>query len=121
MNKLRSLITSPTAWFYVYLTIVQTVSGFYLAGSIEPPPSFAFLYTFGFFWVIGWWLLQDSRKRSVGWVLDMGLFLYIAWPLIMPYYLLKTRGVKGVLAILVFIGVYLMAALFGLALYIVTT
>jgi len=119
--KLHSLIASPTAWLYIYLTIVQIVSGFYLAGSIKPPPSFALLYTFGLFWGISWWLLKDSRKRGVGWVLDMGLFLYIAWPLIVPYYLLKTRGVKGLLVILVFIGVYLMAALFGVALYTLTT
>jgi len=39
----------------------------------------------------------------------------------MPYYLLKTRGVKGLLVILVFIGVYLIAALFGVVLYTLTT
>jgi hypothetical protein len=117
MNKFHSLIASPTALLYMYLTVVQIVSGFYLAGSIEPPPPFALLYALGFLWVIGWWLLKDSRKRGVEWVLDMGLFLYIAWPLIMPYYLLKTRGVRGLFVILVFIGVYLTAAIVGVVLY----
>jgi hypothetical protein len=117
MNKFHSLIASPTALLYMYLTVVQIVSGFYLADSIEPPRPFALLYALGFLWVIGWWLLKDSRKRGVEWVLDMGLFLYIAWPLIMPYYLLKTRGVRGFFVILVFIGVYLTAAIVGVVLY----
>jgi hypothetical protein len=102
----------------MYLTVVQLASGFYLAGSIEPPPPFGLLYALGFLWVIGWWLLKDSRKRGVEWVLDMGLFLYLAWPLILPYYLLKTRGVKGLLVILVFIGVFVMAAIVGGVLYV---
>ena len=118
MNKFLSQIASPTKLLYMYVAVVQIVSGFYLAGSIEPPPLFALLYALGFLWIIGWWLLKDSRKLGVEWVLDMGLFLYIAWPLIMPYYLLKTRGVKGILAIIVFIGVFVMAAMAGIGLYV---
>ena len=118
MNKFLSQVASPTKLLYMYVAVVQIVSGFYLAGSIEPPPLFALLYALGFLWIIGWWLLKDSRKLGVEWVLDMGLFLYIAWPLIMPYYLLKTRGVKGILAIIVFIGVFVMAAMAGIGLYV---
>jgi hypothetical protein len=48
----------------------------------------------------------------------MGLFLYIAWPVIMPYYLVKTRGAKGLLVILGFVGAYLGAQMAGVALYV---
>ena len=53
----------------------------------------------------------DSGKRGVKWVYDPGFFLCIAWPLVMPYYLVKTRSAKGLLVILVFIGAYVGAAL----------
>lgn len=47
----------------------------------------------------------------------MGLFLYIAWPFVMPYYLLKTRGAKGLLLILAFAGVYVGALIAGAMLH----
>ena len=95
MGRFFSTVTSPTALLYAFLALAQVASGIYLERELEPPPSFALIYTFGFLWVIGWWLLKDSRKRGVAWVFDMGLFLYLAWPFIMPYYLLKTRGREG--------------------------
>jgi hypothetical protein len=121
MSKLLAQVASPTALLYVFLVITQIVSGFYLASELEPPPSFTLLYALGFLWVVGWWMLSDSRKHGIGWVLDMGLFLYIAWPFILPYYLLKTRGAKGLLVILGFIGVYIGALVVGGVLYILVT
>lgn len=102
----------------MYVTIVQIVSGFYLADGIDPPPLFSLLYALGLLWVMGWWLLKDNGKRGVEWVVDLGLFLYIAWPLIMPYYLLKTRGARGIFLILVFVGVYVISAMAGVGLYV---
>ncbi|HEX8920459.1 MAG TPA: hypothetical protein VF766_03210, partial [Pyrinomonadaceae bacterium] len=95
MSKSLSKLGTPTALLYIFVVLTQVASGVYLAREVEPPPSFALLYALGFLWVIGWWLLKDSRERKVEWVFDMGLFLYIAWPFIMLYYLLKTRGIQG--------------------------
>jgi len=36
----------------------------------------------------------DSREKQALRVWDMGFFLLLAWPVIVPYYLVKTRGVK---------------------------
>jgi hypothetical protein len=62
--------------------------------------------------------MRDSRQRGIKWVFDMGLFLYMAWPFIMPYYLFKTRGAKGLLTILIFVGAYVGAYLAGVILYV---
>jgi hypothetical protein len=51
------------------------------------------------------------------WIYDIGFFLYLAWPIVMPYYLLKSRGAKGILAVLAFIGVYVGATVLGIVLY----
>jgi hypothetical protein len=115
MTKLLSRMTSPAALLYIFVTINQVIAGIYLARDIEPPSAFTFLYPLGLLWLIGWWLQTDSRKYGVAWVFDMGLFLYIAWPLIMPYYLFRTRGLKGFLPILAFIGTYLGAYVMGAA------
>lgn len=121
MSKTPSRIASPTALLYVFVVITQLASGVYLAGELEPPELFTLLYALGFLWAVGWWLRSDSRGRGVGWPLDTGLFLYIAWPVILPYYLLKTRGLKGLLVILLFAGVYVGALLAGATLYVLLT
>ena len=113
MPRLLSQFTSPTALLYIFLVITQVIAGFYVSRNIELPPAYTLLYPLGFLWIIGWWLEKDSRKNGVAWVFDMGLFLYIAWPLIILYYLFKTRGVKAFLIILTFIGIALGTYLLG--------
>jgi hypothetical protein len=98
---------------------MQTALGIYSAGQIPPPPAFSFFNYVGLLWIMGWWLLADSRKRGIAWVLDMGFFLSIAWIVVMPYYLLKTRGAKGLLLILAFLSAYFGALMLGAALYVV--
>ena len=117
MSNFLSKLGTPTGLLYLFVVVTQLASGIYLASGREPPPSFSLLYTVGFLWIIGWWLLKDSRERGVRWAYDMGFFLYIAWPFIMLYYLLKTRGTQGLLAILSFAGVYVGALLAGMMLY----
>ena len=117
MRNFLPRIVSPTALLYVYVTFTQITNGIYFAGNIEPPPGFSAIYRLGFLWIVGWWLLTDSRKRGVALVYDIGMFLYIAWPLIMPYYLVTTRRAKGLLLIFAFVSIYIGAAVVGMALY----
>ena len=121
MTRFLSTITSPTALLYIFLVSTQIIAGVYLSRDIELPPAYIFLYRLALLWIIGWWLQKDSRKHNVAWVFDMGLFLYIAWPFIMPYYLLKTRGLKALLTILTFVGIYLGAYMIGVAIYVFLT
>jgi hypothetical protein len=113
MSKYLSQLVTPTPLLYIFLSLAQVATGIYTVSKHEPPLLFQLTYTYGLLWVIGWWLVRDSGKRGVGLVFDMGLFLYIAWPLVMPYYLLKTRGAKGLLVILGFLGVYMGGAVVG--------
>jgi hypothetical protein len=117
MSNFLSKVISPTSLLYIYLILTSIALGIYLGSQIEPPAVFTFIYSAGFLWIVGWWLLTDSRKRGVAWVYDIGFFLYIAWPFIMPYYLVKTRRAKGLLLILAFVGTYVAALAVGMALY----
>lgn len=117
MTKFFSQIASPTGLLWIFLVTTQIVSGIYLSRGIEPPAPYTLLHTIGFLWIIGWWLQKDSQKHGVKWVFDLGFFLTIAWPFIMPYYLFKTRSVRSLLTVLAFVGVYLGAYIIGAALY----
>ncbi|HEV3469931.1 MAG TPA: hypothetical protein VG148_11465 [Pyrinomonadaceae bacterium] len=117
MSKPFPQIFTPAVLLYLCVFVGQVAVGFYGAGEAEPSPAFSLLYAVGFLWVVGWWLRRDGRRRGVRWVLDMGMFLYLAWPFIMPYHLLKTRGAKGLLLILAFAGVYVGGLALGVVLY----
>ena len=117
MSNFLPRLVSPTSLLYIYLTLMQIAHGIYFASEIEPPSAFSLMYSVGFLWIVGWWLLTDSRKRGIAWVYDIGFFLFIAWPFIMPYYLFKTRRAKGLLPIFAFIGAYIGALGVGMALY----
>ena len=116
INFLAKLL-SPTALLYIYVAFTAIAQGAYFASGIEEPPGFTVIVPLGYLWIVGWWLMKDSRKRGVAWVYDMGLFLNIAWPFLMPYYLVKTRGAKGLLVIVAFVGAFIAAFGLGAALY----
>jgi len=121
MSKYLSRIVTPTSLLYILVSFAQVATGIYSVSKHQPPPLFQLTYAIGFLWISGWWLARDSGKRGVDLVFDTGLFLYIAWPLVMPYYLLKTRGAKGLFVILAFLGVYLGGAAVGATLYVLLT
>jgi hypothetical protein len=114
MATVLSRVLSPTVLLYSFVVITQFAYGLYLGQQIETPGLYTLLHWTAQLWIIGWWLRTDSGKRGVGWVYDMGFFLCIAWPLVMPYYLVKTRRAKGLLIILAFVGVYVGAAIAGI-------
>ncbi|SRR6266851_8638178 len=115
MASVLSRILSPTVLLYSFIVISQIGFGLYYARQIEPPAGLTLIYPLALLWIVGWWLRTDSRKRGIPWVYDMGLFLNIAWPFIMPYYLLKSRGARGLLIILGFVSAYVGAVLLGIA------
>ena len=65
-------IISPTVLLYSFVVVTEAGQGFYFASGYEPPPAFILVIPLGFLWIIGWWLLVDSRKRGIAWVYDMG-------------------------------------------------
>ena len=107
---------SPTVLLYSFVVITQFAYGLYLGQQIETPGAYTLLHWAAQLWIIGWWLRTDSRKRNVAVVYDLGFFLYLAWPIVMPYYLVKSRGAKGLLVVLGFVGAYFGATIVGIIL-----
>ena len=105
---------------YLFVVVGQVAQGFYAARGIEPPPGYTLTYALGFIWMIGRWMLRDSRERGISLVYDQGMFLYIVWPIIMPYYLIKTRGSKGLRVIFAFVVAYIGALVIGIILGLLT-
>jgi polyferredoxin len=115
MATVLSRVFSPAPLLYTFVVITQFAYGAYLGAQLQFPEGIRLIYLIGMLWAVGWWLRTDSRRRAVLSVYDLGFFLYLAWPLVMPYYLLKTRGAKGLLVMLGFVVAYVGAAIIGIA------
>jgi hypothetical protein len=108
------IISLPLIFFIGFMLISQVANGMYVGLEKDPSGGFRLLQHLVLFSLAGDWLLKDTRHHHVDWVFDMGFFLFIAWPLILPFYLFKTRGFTAVLIILGFLGGYFVATLFGM-------
>ena len=67
----------------------------YAATQAEPSPVVALFLTSGPLMAVLLWLQKDARRTGVGAVQDWGYFLFLAWPIIIPWYAFKTRGPSG--------------------------
>jgi hypothetical protein len=54
------------------------------------------------------WVLSDARKRRLPLCYDYDAFLFFAWPLVLPIYLVQTRGWRAIFAMLGFASLYLL-------------
>jgi hypothetical protein len=67
----------------------------YAAAQLEPVGVVALFLSFGPLAVVILWLQKDARRTGVPAVLDWGMFLWFAWPVVIPWYAWKTRGRAG--------------------------
>jgi hypothetical protein len=79
---------------FVLVTLTQIERGACYARHLEVPGSSVLIQYVVLFCLMAYWLDRDSREKRVGRVWDVGFFLLIAWPVIIPYHLIKTRGIK---------------------------
>jgi hypothetical protein len=107
-----------TTLLYGFFSVSQISRGAYLAYGIEPPPAYELLHFVGIVWILGWWLRQDLAKHKVGWPLDLGMFLQIAWPAVVPYYLFRTRGVRAFIIIAIFVAMYFTPLVIGASIHV---
>jgi hypothetical protein len=59
---------------------------------LEPHPFVALIIAIAPLIAAIGWLRADARARHVSLVHDMGLFLWLAWPALIPWYAVRTRG-----------------------------
>lgn len=79
----------------------------YLALGMEPLPSFEFLYTFGFLCGVVWFLKAESEKSAAARAYCPGVTIGLGWFFLLPYHLLKSRGVEGLIPLFALIGTFL--------------
>lgn len=76
------------------------------------------LWAFIFAILVAVWAVNEPKQRDFSAPFEFSAFLYFAWPIVLPYYLYKTRGYEGVILFLGFAAMYLTPFLSGLVAYI---
>lgn len=67
--------------------------------------------------LVGTWVLYDNKSGNFEKPFDFGFFLYLFLPVLLLYYLIRTRGHEGVVTYLGFIAVYIAPEFLGLFAY----
>lgn len=74
--------------------------GFYQFHGLETLPALDAIYEVSFVCGGVWWLRAEGRRSAVTPVYCQGMLFGIGWLIIIPYHLLKTRGVRGLIPLL---------------------
>ena len=82
-----------------FVIFIQSVQGICAANDMVPSGAFVFLSYLGTLWLVDDWFSRDSKVYKVKWAYDMGFFLYLSWPVLIPFYLFKTRGLSSAFSI----------------------
>ena len=76
----------------VLYTVNSAASGYY--GEI-PSAEANVMYAVGFSLLLTWWVHVDRKKRRYPAPFEFGAFVFFAWIVVVPFYLIHTRRWKG--------------------------
>ena len=93
----------------------------YFALDLEPLPSFEFLYTYGFLCGVIWFLKAEADRSALARVYCPGITLGMGWVFLLPYHLLKSRGLRGLIPLFALIGTYLTLQVLAAIVYVLHT
>ena len=88
-------------------------------GRVEAFNQCEFLYTAAFLCGVVWWLNAEAGTSAVKRVYCRGLLVAAGWLIIIPYHLLKTRGVKGLIPLVALVGSFVIAYISALVVYMI--
>ena len=91
----------------ILIFIYNFAAMFYQLSRMEPLPTVEFLYIVALPCGIVWWFRSEKRKSAVTHVYCEGVIAYYGFAFTVPYHLLKTRGVKGLLPLLALVASYI--------------
>jgi|GEM_PF-942499 len=114
MNKFHSSLMTANLMLLAFMLLAEAGGTMFAVVANEVPAGFELLKTLGYVYALGYWLEADGRRRDFRWPYCRGIFLNLVWPLLIPYYLFKTRGARAFLTLLIFGAMYGLSMSVGL-------
>ncbi len=83
----------------VTLTFIYSVGlGALASRGVSAPYGSSLFWRFAFALFMARWAAIDRRSHSFNVPFEFDAFVFFAWVLVVPYYLLKTRGPRGLIS-----------------------
>jgi hypothetical protein len=89
-------------WFYAFALALASV--WQPHGVLSPNANYVSQAAFSF--ILSFWVTADARKRHHPLCYDYDSFVFFLWPVVVPVYLLRTRGWRALLTGLCFLGIW---------------
>jgi len=102
-------MVAPTLTLWLYVIAFAVVSAATPDG--ELPKRVDSISRIAFSLVMAFWVVADAHKRGRRLCHDYDAFVFFAWPLVVPVYLIQTRGIRALLTLLCFAGIWIGAFL----------
>ena len=75
----------------------------------------SFLWSILFAVVMALWTSNDAKTRGLYKPYEYSYLVFLFWPFVLPYHLIKTWGAEGLLMFLGVLGIYFLPFISGLA------
>jgi hypothetical protein len=117
----RSFPYSKPLIFLLVLTAIHTVGLSIVAihAVIAPLEQSEGLWVIVFGLILTWWVYDDRGSRKFKVPFEFEYFVLFGWPIVVPYYLYRRLGRRGLLFGLGVWGLYLVAYLVAAVIYVV--
>lgn len=113
-------LVAPFGRVVVLSLALSAFSGAYAFFRTEPSFVISILGYYSLPVYIGFWVLDDARKRQFWPCFDFGTFLFFGWPAVVPWYLIRTRGSKGIPLALAVLGLIVLPSVVAVLIYLLT-
>ena len=71
------------------------MAAFYGFTQVQPAPIVGLGIAILPFLTCAWWVSGDARAKKIPFAMDWGLLAWVAWPVLVPWYAWRTRGLRG--------------------------
>ena len=92
----------PTLMLWLYVIAFVVISAMHSSGSV--PKSAELLARATLALILAQWVTADARMRQQHLCYDYDSFAFFAWPIVLPVYLFRTRGLRAFLTLLALLG-----------------
>ena len=112
---IAALRSAPLLWLIASAALFSVEVGFATRYGEDIPRSTQTLWLLSSGFALAWWVRLDKRVRRFDASFDFEAFVFFGWALVMPYYLWRTRGLRGVIAGFGIVALYFLPVLVALA------
>lgn len=106
---------SPLGWLVGFWLLSGAHQAVYAHYGVEGSALSHVLWQWGTSLLIVWWVQDDERQTGYRPCYEYAAFMFFGWPLLLPDYLLRTRGIRGLLWISAFSILFFTPWLFAIA------